>query len=173
MTYPTEQLLVEGDPVRLGQIVANLLRNAVQYTNPRGRIDVVVERDGKSADVRVRDDGIGIAPDALQRIFDLFVQAGHEQERAVGGLGIGLAVVRELALLHGGRVEAHSAGLGKGSEFVLHLPRFEMESQPARARPQRKSFAGRLAPSEHLPNACTTEPASTIVPLPNLRSCVC
>jgi len=122
VSTPSEPVRCEGDPARLEQVVGNLLGNAARYTNPGGRIELCVERDGKDAVLRVRDNGIGIAPDVLPRIFDLFVQAGREQERAVGGLGIGLAVVRDLVALHGGRVEAHSEGPGRGAEFVVHLP---------------------------------------------------
>jgi PAS domain S-box-containing protein len=128
---------VEGDPARLEQVVVNLLLNAARYTNPGGRIALTLERLGGEAVLRVRDDGTGIAPDVLPRIFDLFVQAGRDQQRAVGGLGIGLAVVRDLVALHGGRVEAHSEGLGRGAEFSVHLPCVD-----APAQPKQPAFAG-------------------------------
>lgn len=122
VSVPSEPLVCEGDPVRLEQVVGNLLDNAARYTNAGGHIELQLERRGGDAVLRVRDDGIGIAPEALPRIFELFVQAGRQPERAVGGLGIGLAVVRDLVALHRGRVEAHSEGPGRGAEFVVFLP---------------------------------------------------
>ena len=119
---PSEPVAVEGDPVRLEQIIVNLLTNAAKYTPPGGNIEVFAERAGAEAVVRVRDDGGGIAPDVLPRIFDLFVQGQTTSARSPGGLGIGLTVVRSLVTLHGGRVQARSEGLGKGAEFVVTLP---------------------------------------------------
>jgi CheY-like chemotaxis protein len=135
---------VEGDPTRLEQIVGNLLHNAARYTNPGGHIELALERRGDLGVLRVRDDGIGIASDVLPRIFDLFVQGEREPERGSGGLGIGLAVVRDLAVLHGGRIEAHSTGLGKGAEFVLSLPcvDVEPEAEQRKARPEAQSRGG-------------------------------
>jgi PAS domain S-box-containing protein len=115
-------LMVEADVTRLCQVVANLLNNAAKYTPEGGRIEVVAQRQGDSAVVTVRDTGVGIAPDMLPRVFDLFTQVERESVRAQGGLGIGLALVRQLVGMHGGKVEAHSDGPGKGSEFVLQLP---------------------------------------------------
>jgi CheY-like chemotaxis protein len=114
---------VEADPVRLEQIVANLLTNAVRFTPPGGQIDLLLEGTSDEVIVRVRDTGIGIAPELLPRVFDLFWQAQHWLERSGGGLGIGLTLVRRLVELHGGRVSAFSAGLGHGSELVVRLPR--------------------------------------------------
>jgi signal transduction histidine kinase/ActR/RegA family two-component response regulator len=119
---PREGLQVDGDPVRLAQIVANLLTNAAKYTEPGGLIEVRTEQSGEQAVLRVRDTGIGIAPEMLPRIFDLFVQEQQGLERAQGGLGLGLTIVRSLVQMHGGTVSAHSEGLGKGSEFVIRLP---------------------------------------------------
>ena len=119
---PSEPVIVEGDPVRLEQVIVNLLTNAAKYTMRGGRIEVVAERVGGEAVIRVRDDGIGIAPEVRPRVFDLFVQGPRTQARTSGGLGIGLTVVRSLVTLHGGRVEARSEGLGKGAEFVVTLP---------------------------------------------------
>jgi two-component system CheB/CheR fusion protein len=115
-------LWVDGDPVRLAQVFSNLLTNAARYTPRGGNIRVSASRDGAHAVVRVVDDGTGIAPELLGRIFDLFVQGGRTIARSEGGLGIGLAVVRSLVQLHGGEVTAHSAGPGQGSEFVVRLP---------------------------------------------------
>ena len=144
LTPPPEPVRVEGDPTRLEQIVGNLLHNAARYTNPGGHLELALERRGDLGLLRVRDDGIGIAPDVMPRIFDLFVQGEREPERGSGGLGIGLAVVRDLAALHGGRIEAHSAGLGKGAEFVLSLPcvDVEPEAEQRKARPEMRSCGG-------------------------------
>jgi signal transduction histidine kinase/CheY-like chemotaxis protein len=128
-----EGLQIDGDPVRLAQIVANLLNNAAKYTEPGGRIGVLAERSGEQLIVRVRDTGIGISTDMLPRIFDLFVQEQQDLVRSQGGLGLGLTIVRSLVQLHGGTVSAHSAGLGHGSEFVIHLPSAGAGDQPASA----------------------------------------
>ncbi len=119
---PLELVRVDGDPRRLEQIVVNLIINAAKYTDRGGRIELLVERHGAEAVVRVRDSGIGISPDLLPRIFDFYVRGERTPDHMQGGLGIGLAVVRSLVALHGGRVEARSEGLGKGAEFVVRLP---------------------------------------------------
>jgi len=113
---------VEGDPVRLEQIVTNVLNNAIKYTPPRGRVTVEVRRVEGRAVIAVRDTGAGIAADMLPRIFNLFAQAQDTLDRAQGGMGIGLTLVRSLVSLHGGTVEARSDGLGRGSEFRISLP---------------------------------------------------
>jgi PAS domain S-box-containing protein len=118
----TEPIWVEADPARLEQIATNLLNNAAKYTDPGGFIGMTVGRDGAEAVVRVRDSGVGIPAEMLPRIFDLFTQVDGTLSRSHGGLGIGLALVRALVEMHGGRVQAHSAGLGKGSEFTVKLP---------------------------------------------------
>jgi signal transduction histidine kinase len=120
-----EPIWVDGDPTRLAQIFANLLNNAAKYTNPGGRIEMLARRDGDSAVVRLRDNGIGIAPDMLKEIFAMFAQADHSLERAHSGLGVGLTLAQRLADLHGGTIEANSAGLDRGSEFVVRLPAIE------------------------------------------------
>jgi len=125
-------LLVDADPERLAQVLANLLTNAAKYTEARGQVFVSAAVDGEDIVIRVRDTGIGIAPDMLPRVFDLFVQERQALDRAQGGLGLGLAIVRSLTQLHGGRVEAHSDGQGQGSEFVLRLPRLVTAAAPAR-----------------------------------------
>jgi PAS domain S-box-containing protein len=122
VALPQERLCVHGDPTRLAQAVSNLLNNAAKYTNRNGNIWLSAERDGRDAIVRVRDTGIGIAPAQLPRIFDMFSQAAPALERAQGGLGIGLALVRGIVAMHGGSVVAHSEGLGRGAEFVIRLP---------------------------------------------------
>lgn len=120
-SLPEEPVWVEGDPLRLEQVVVNLLNNAVKYTDASGHIGVTLQREGNEALLRVRDDGVGIAPEMLPRIFDLFTQADESLDRAQGGLGIGLALVKSLVTLHRGRVEAQST-LGEGSEFTIALP---------------------------------------------------
>jgi PAS domain S-box-containing protein len=113
---------VEGDLMRLSQVIANLLTNAAKYTDHAGSIVVSAEQVGSTGVVRVRDTGIGVPPELLPRIFDLFVQGDRTLERSQGGLGIGLTLVRRLVELHDGKVDAVSAGAGKGSEFVVTLP---------------------------------------------------
>jgi CheY-like chemotaxis protein len=108
--------------VRLTQVLANLLTNAAKYTNPGGHIWIQARKEDELAIVSVRDSGIGIAADQLASVFDMFTQVNRSSRQAQGGLGIGLTLVRSLIAMHGGRVEARSEGLGKGSEFVVQLP---------------------------------------------------
>ncbi|NIE62882.1 response regulator [Burkholderia sp. Ax-1719] len=126
VSLPPEPLMLDADPVRLSQVVANLLNNAAKYTDPGGQIWLTahVERDGDDnrAVVSIRDNGMGISAAMLPKVFDLFIQGERTYSRAQGGLGIGLTLVRSLVELHGGSVEAISEGLGRGSEFVLRLP---------------------------------------------------
>jgi signal transduction histidine kinase/CheY-like chemotaxis protein len=114
--------LTEGDPMRLEQIVNNLLTNALKYTPSGGHVAVTLAADGPEAEIRVKDTGVGIEPSILPRVFDLFTQAERTLERAQGGLGIGLTLVRSLVALHGGTVRAESSGRGEGSTFVIRLP---------------------------------------------------
>jgi CheY-like chemotaxis protein/two-component sensor histidine kinase len=122
LTTPPEPLHVQADPARLAQIFSNLITNAAKYTDPGGRIAIAVEREGDNALVRVTDTGIGIPAEMLSDIFDMFVQVARTGDHSQGGLGIGLTLVKRLAELHGGSVEARSAGPGKGSEFRVRLP---------------------------------------------------
>jgi len=122
VSVPEDDLSVDGDLVRLAQVFANLLNNAAKYTEPGGHIDVEGSSDGPDVVIRVRDDGHGIPPDRLAAMFDLFVQGDQPLDRAQGGLGVGLTLVRRLVQLHGGNVEARSAGDGRGSEFIVRLP---------------------------------------------------
>ena len=118
---PDEPIPVMADPVRLEQALVNVLVNAAKYTPPEGHIDVAVQRDGNGAIVRVRDDGVGIPPRDLDRVFDLFRQMPDRRPDAQGGLGIGLTMARALVEMHGGAILASSEGLGTGSEFVIRL----------------------------------------------------
>ena len=117
------RLACRGDPLRLAQAVANLLHNAARYTEPGGRIDVGAWREQDQVVIRVKDNGCGIAPEILPRVFELFFQAEQGHDRASGGLGIGLTLVQRLAALHGGSVSAASDGPGHGAEFIVRLPR--------------------------------------------------
>jgi two-component system CheB/CheR fusion protein len=123
VSMPADALSVSGDSVRFAQILGNLLHNATKYTPAGGHIAVSAAATGEEVIVRIKDNGVGIAPASLQTVFDLFVQVEAPGTRSAGGLGIGLSLARDLAKLHGGLIEAHSAGLGLGSEFVLRLPR--------------------------------------------------
>src|SRR5262249_54350980 len=143
---PPGPVYLEADPVRLAQVFANLLTNAAKYTEPGGRIRVAAEVTGRRGEpaphvvVRVCDTGVGIAPDMLPRVFDLFVQVDNAAARSQGGLGIGLTLVKSLVELHGGTVAVQSDGAGTGSEFVVRLPVVPIAGQtpggdPRRSRP--------------------------------------
>ena len=121
-----------ADPTRLEQMITNLLTNAAKYTDPGGQIAVAVEREGTDVVVRVSDSGIGIAPEMLSRVFEPFFQVSQALERSQGGMGMGLTLVRHLAVLHGGRAEARSE-VGKGSEFSIRLPALE-DASPVSVR---------------------------------------
>jgi CheY-like chemotaxis protein/two-component sensor histidine kinase len=132
VVVPQAPLRLRGDATRLEQVFSNLLNNAIKYTEQNGEISLTVVKSNSESPsarhevtIRVRDNGIGIAPEMLPRVFDLFSQADHSIARTQGGLGIGLNIVRSLVELHGGEVSAHSAGLRLGSEFVVRLPVLE------------------------------------------------
>lgn len=122
---------VRGDRKRLVQVLANLLNNAAKYTPPGGAIDMRVEVRERDVAISVSDNGIGMAHELVGRVFDLFAQGERDADRTQGGLGIGLALVRNLVELHGGSVGAHSAGAGQGSRFTVTLPRIEPDAAPA------------------------------------------
>jgi len=122
ITLPTERVYLEADPVRMTQVLTNLLNNAAKYTKPGGRIWFTAETEKRSVALRIRDTGIGMTPDECERMFDLFEQGGDAVKQAKGGLGIGLTLVRSLVRMHGGTVEAQSPGVGLGSEFIVRLP---------------------------------------------------
>jgi PAS domain S-box-containing protein len=115
-------LRLEADPLRLEQILVNLLGNAAKYTNAGGNISLTIRHEGEQMEISVRDTGIGIPPQLLPHVFDLFVQGDRSRARTEGGLGIGLTLVQKLTEMHGGSVTANSEGLGKGSEFIVRLP---------------------------------------------------
>ncbi len=119
---PAQPLPLDVDPTRLAQVFANLVNNAAKYTPDGGRIAIVAEVEGGSVCVRVRDTGVGIPADMLGRVFDMFTQVGRSIDRSQGGLGLGLTLVRRLVEMHGGTVEAHSAGEDHGTTFVVRLP---------------------------------------------------
>jgi signal transduction histidine kinase/ActR/RegA family two-component response regulator len=140
VALPPEPVYLEADPTRLEQVLSNLLNNAAKYTEPGGRIDVAVERDGGRVVVRVRDTGVGIAAELLPHVFDLFTQGDQSLARSHGGLGIGLTLVRRLVEMMGGTVTAHSEGPGRGSEFRVRLSAL---SRPARDASKSPNAAGR------------------------------
>ena len=122
VTLPAQPVVVDADPARLAQVFSNLLNNAAKYTDAGGRIELHLRTDGAGVVVSVRDNGIGVAPEHLPNVFDMFSQSQPALQRAQGGLGIGLSLTHAIVELHGGRVEAHSAGSGRGSEFKVWLP---------------------------------------------------
>jgi signal transduction histidine kinase/CheY-like chemotaxis protein len=122
VTLPRRSAFVHGDRTRLAQVFINLLNNSAKYSGTGSHIELTVEQQGSDVVVRVKDNGLGIPPDKLSTIFEMFTQVDRSLERSNGGLGIGLSLVRGLIELHGGRVEAHSEGEGKGAEFTVRLP---------------------------------------------------
>jgi PAS domain S-box-containing protein len=133
LDVPTGELFVDGDPARLAQIVTNLLTNAAKYTPQGGRIVVRARRAGANAEVSVEDNGVGIPPHLLAKVFDLFVQDERASDRRDGGLGIGLTIVKNLARMHGGEVIAESEGAGRGSRFTLRVPARQVAEPSVRA----------------------------------------
>ncbi|MDO9236346.1 MAG: response regulator, partial [Aquabacterium sp.] len=131
LELPTQPIYLEGDPVRLTQVFTNLLNNAAKYTGAGGRIDLSVGVDGLSVVVRVQDNGMGIKPQLLPHIFDLFIQGERGLDRSEGGLGLGLTLVKKLIDLHGGQITAYSQGVNQGSEFVVQLPRLVEATAPS------------------------------------------
>lgn len=122
VSLPSEQICVDADEIRLAQVISNLLNNAAKYTEPQGQIRLTVKNESDRVAIHVQDSGIGIEPELLPRVFDLFTQADRALDRSQGGLGIGLSLVRTLVEMHGGSVTARSEGKGKGSEFIVRLP---------------------------------------------------
>jgi signal transduction histidine kinase len=133
MDAGSADLTVRGDPVRLAQVVGNLLHNAAKYTGEGGKIVLAARASEGRAEIVIRDSGIGIAPEAMPRIFELFTQIPSERASTTGGLGIGLALVRALVELHGGEIRADSPGIDQGSEFTLRLPLLGTAEEAAQA----------------------------------------
>ena len=144
MVSGAEDLLIDADPARMRQVITNLIHNAAKFTPPGGRIDVLTERTDNEIVFRVRDSGIGMSRELLPRVFDLFAQAERPLDRSYGGLGIGLTLVKRLVEMHGGQVYAHSAGLGMGSEFEVHLP------VAPNSRPQATAAANKAHAQAHM-----------------------
>ena len=135
VALPPEPIYLEADPVRLSQVFSNLLNNACKYTAPGGRIGVTCERERNDVVVKVKDSGIGIPPDMLGRVFDMFAQVDRSSEGSRDGLGVGLSLVRRLVELHDGTVKAFSQGASSGSEFVVRLPVLMQSGQVATPKP--------------------------------------
>ena len=152
VTADFDGALVHGDAMRLEQMVLNLLENAVKYSEDGDRIALELRCEGEECVFRVRDSGRGIAPETLPRVFDFFVQEAP-QDSARGGLGIGLALVRHLVGLHGGNIEAHSEGPGRGSEFVLRLPLARVDAQAPQAPIASRDERRRIVLVEDYPDA--------------------
>lgn len=129
---PSEEITLEADPLRLSQVIANLLTNAAKYTDPGGRIALSASLSGTGLAISVKDSGIGLAADTIPGLFAMFSQVNTAIDRTQGGLGIGLGLVKGLVNLHGGTVEAHSEGLGRGSEFIVRLPRSVLSAKNTR-----------------------------------------
>jgi CheY-like chemotaxis protein/two-component sensor histidine kinase len=147
ISLPREPIQLEADPTRLVQVLSNLLNNAMKYTPDGGRIWLSAEREGHEVVLRVRDTGIGMSPELVPRVFDLFTQGERGLDRSQGGLGIGLTMVQSLVEMHGGSVIGRSDGSGQGSEFVVRLPVLPQTTkrlaQPSRAPKQRANAPSR------------------------------
>ena len=149
-------LYVHGDPERLVQCVANVLTNAAKYTDPEGEIRVESRQEGGQAVVIVADNGMGISADLLPRVFDLFVQSDRTLDRAQGGLGIGLAIVKRLVEMHGGRVSAGSSGLRMGSVFEIRLPLIDRKDDVSATRAQPSALPRRILVVDDNEDAATS-----------------
>jgi PAS domain S-box-containing protein len=151
-----QPLWVRGDPVRLTQIVDNLLANAIKFTDAPGAIDVTLHEEAGAAVIRVRDTGVGIRPQMLDRLFEPFQQDTQDISRAAGGLGLGLALAKGLVELHGGSIEAHSAGPGTGAELVVRVPLASAPAGEPRGKPRAQVEARRILIVEDNPDAGQT-----------------
>jgi len=139
---PDEPIYLEADPARIEQILANLLHNASKYTERGGHVWVSAELNAGFVVVRVKDNGVGIAADMLPRVFDLFSQVDRSLDRAAGGLGIGLTLVKSLVTLHNGTVEVSSPGVNRGSEFSVRLPTIAMRDWSRESKPSPSGAPG-------------------------------
>jgi signal transduction histidine kinase/ActR/RegA family two-component response regulator len=144
VSLPEEPIVLDADPTRFEQVITNLVNNAAKYTAPHGHISVTARRENDQAVLSVRDDGMGIAPDLIPHVFDLFTQADRSLVRAGGGLGIGLTIVRSLVELHGGTATVESEGPGRGSEFIIRLPLGRRPDAPSRPQTQDAVVVGPL-----------------------------
>ncbi len=140
VSLPPENVKLEADPLRLSQVIGNLLTNAAKYTDPEGTIALTARIENAELVISIRDNGIGLTQESLPGLFTMFSQVNSAIDRAEGGLGIGLALVKGLVALHGGRVEVRSEGLGRGSEFIVHLPHRVLA--PANARRSEEDTRG-------------------------------
>ncbi len=145
VSLPAEIISLDADPLRFAQVLSNLLINAAKYSNPGSHIEVQATRQGETLSISVKDDGLGLAPESISGIFAMFSQIEGAESRSEGGLGIGLALVKGLAELHGGTVEVRSAGLGRGSEFIVRVPLSahqsasrQLANDPAPVSPERR-----------------------------------
>jgi signal transduction histidine kinase/ActR/RegA family two-component response regulator len=141
VTLPPGSLFVNGDSIRLAQVFVNLLNNACKYTEAPGHIELSARREGRDAVISVKDDGIGISPEMMPRVFEPFTQIDQSLARSQGGLGIGLSLAKRLVEMHGGTLSGFSAGLGRGSEFVVRLPALAAAPAPEPARVAPKESA--------------------------------
>ncbi len=157
-----EPLTVDGDPVRLVQVLTNLLNNAAKFTPESGQISLTAEREGDEVVIHVCDTGAGIPGDRLSQVFDLFVQVDETIDRAHGGLGIGLTLVRRIVEMHGGRTEVFSDGCDRGSEFVVRLPYVPPQADQPRDTPPKASTGEELAPSRILVVDDNVDAATTL-----------
>ncbi len=164
---PSEPIFIQGDLVRLAQALANVLNNAGKYTEKGGRVQLLAECTDNTAVIRVRDTGIGISAEVLPHIFDLFTQAERSLDRSQGGLGIGLTLVRTLVEMHGGSVQAISAGPGRGSEFIIRLPALPAAVSLANSLPKGKAGAQDQKPIRRVliidDNRDSTETLATLI----------
>ena len=161
---PRETVWLNADPIRLAQVFNNLLNNACKYSDRKGHVSLMAERLGNEVVVRVRDSGIGIPPERLTNIFDMFTQVDRSLERTQGGLGVGLTLVKRLVDLHGGSVLAQSEGPGRGSEFVVRLPVLHLQAASELVRP--RAVAGGALPIREV-GATPPAPVPTLAPAPS------
>ncbi len=168
VSLPAENVKLEADPLRLSQVIGNLLTNAAKYTDPEGQITLQAKLANTELVISILDDGIGLSPEVIPGLFTMFSQVNSAIDRAEGGLGIGLALVKGLVALHGGRVEARSEGLGKGSEFIVHLPHKVIAPAGAVGVADTTSSARNAAASAA--RACWS-PTTTAMPPSRWRSC--
>src|SRR6185312_14420326 len=166
LELPEPGVKVFGDPTRLTQAIANVLGNAAKYTDSGGQVSLAATVRGNDVEIRVRDNGIGICPEMLPHVFELFTQLDRGDGRTQGGLGIGLALVQRLVQMHGGNVSAGSDGPGMGSEFVIRLPLLRSEDEPAKAPPpQLPPLTVEVEPAAAVAAQPASDVAAAVAPL--------